>query len=85
MRRSSWARPTPARVGERFERLAAWARERFGVDRPAYGWAAQDNDSSDRLPYVGLFHPGARHVYVATGFGGWGMSNGVMSGRLLSP
>jgi hypothetical protein len=76
--------PDAGSVGERFERLAAWARERFGVDRPAYCWAAQDNDSSDRRPYVGLFHPGARHVYVATGFGGWGMSNGVMSGRLLS-
>jgi len=76
--------PDAGSVSERFERLAAWARERFGVDRPAYRWAAQDNHSTDRLPYVGLFHPGARHVYVATGFGGWGMSNGVMSGRLLS-
>jgi glycine/D-amino acid oxidase-like deaminating enzyme/nitrite reductase/ring-hydroxylating ferredoxin subunit len=76
--------PDSGPVGERFERLAAWARERFGVDQLAYRWAAQDNDTTDRIPYVGPFHPGARHVYVATGFGGWGMSNGVMSGRLLA-
>ena len=76
--------PEGASVEERFERLAGWTRERFGVDRLDYRWAAQDNTSTDRLPYVGPFHPGARHVYVATGFGGWGMSNGVMAGRLLT-
>ena len=27
---------------------------------------------------------GARHVHVATGFGGWGMSSGVMAGQLLA-
>jgi glycine/D-amino acid oxidase-like deaminating enzyme/nitrite reductase/ring-hydroxylating ferredoxin subunit len=76
--------PDAESVGERFERLAAWVHDRFGVDRLAYRWAAQDNDTTDQLPYVGPFHPGARHVYVAAGFGGWGMSNGVMSGRLLA-
>jgi glycine/D-amino acid oxidase-like deaminating enzyme/nitrite reductase/ring-hydroxylating ferredoxin subunit len=76
--------PDAGSVGERFERLAAWTRERFGADRLAYRWAAQDNDTTDQIPYVGPFHPGARHVYVATGFGGWGMTNGVMAGRLLA-
>ena len=76
--------PGSGSVGERFERLAAWAHERFGIDQLAYRWAAQDNHTTDQIPYVGPFHPGARHVYVATGFGGWGMSNGVMAGRLLA-
>jgi glycine/D-amino acid oxidase-like deaminating enzyme/nitrite reductase/ring-hydroxylating ferredoxin subunit len=76
--------PDEGPVGKRFERLATWVRERFGVDRLAYRWAAQDNDTTDGLPYVGPFHPGARHVHVATGFGGWGMSNGVMAGKLLA-
>jgi nitrite reductase/ring-hydroxylating ferredoxin subunit len=71
-------------VGSRLDRLAAWTREHSGVDEPAYHWAAQDNHSADRLPYIGPLHPRARHVYVATGFGGWGMSNGVMAGRLLA-
>lgn len=71
-------------VAGRLERLAAWTREHFPVDELAYHWAAQDNDSSDRLPYVGPMHLGAKHVSVATGFGGWGMSNGVMAGKVLA-
>jgi glycine/D-amino acid oxidase-like deaminating enzyme/nitrite reductase/ring-hydroxylating ferredoxin subunit len=69
---------------DRFERLAGWARERFPGTEIAYRWAAQDNDPTDTVPLVGPFHPGARHTFVATGFGGWGMSGGVMAGRLLA-
>jgi glycine/D-amino acid oxidase-like deaminating enzyme/nitrite reductase/ring-hydroxylating ferredoxin subunit len=76
--------PGTGEVAERFERLAAWTREQFGVSEFAYRWAAQDNDTTDGVPYVGHLHAGAKHVYVATGYGGWGMSNGVMSGRLLA-
>ncbi|MFE8935932.1 FAD-dependent oxidoreductase [Streptomyces sp. NPDC007872] len=73
----------PGGVGERYERLAAWTLEHFPDARITHRWAAQDNASTDGVPFVGRFHPGSRHVYVATGFGGWGMSNGVMAGRLL--
>lgn len=71
-------------VAERWERLTAWTRERFGVSEIAYRWAAQDNTSTDGIPFVGPFHPATRNVHVATGFGGWGMSNGVMAGQLLA-
>jgi glycine/D-amino acid oxidase-like deaminating enzyme/nitrite reductase/ring-hydroxylating ferredoxin subunit len=76
--------PGAGEITERFQRLAAWTRERFDVREFAYRWATQDNDTTDELPYVGRLHLGAKHVYVATGYGGWGMSNGVMSGRLLA-
>jgi glycine/D-amino acid oxidase-like deaminating enzyme/nitrite reductase/ring-hydroxylating ferredoxin subunit len=76
--------PGTARVVERFDRLAEWTRERFGVSEIAYRWAAQDNATTDDVPFIGPFHPGARHTWVATGFGGWGMSNGVLAGLLLS-
>ncbi|MFF3501240.1 FAD-dependent oxidoreductase [Streptomyces sp. NPDC003247] len=75
---------TGADVEERFARLAGWATERFGSLEFTHRWATQDNDSTDSVPLVGPFHPGSRHVYVATGFGGWGMSTGIMAGRLLS-
>jgi len=77
-------KPGTPGIEDRLHRLADWTRRHFGVDHLLYHWAAQDNDPTDRLPYVGRFHPGARHVWVATGFGGWGMSNGVMAGRLLA-
>ncbi|GAA3015619.1 FAD-dependent oxidoreductase [Streptomyces fulvorobeus] len=69
---------------EAFLRLDAWMHERFPVGPTAYRWAAQDNAPSDTVPLVGPFHIGARHTYVATGFGGWGMTGGVLSGRLLA-
>ncbi|MGK5533611.1 FAD-dependent oxidoreductase [Streptomyces sp. URMC 129] len=81
---------TPGTGGDvpaRFERLADWARSRFpGIPGGVitHRWAAQDTDPTDTVPLVGRLHPGARHVYVATGFGGWGMSGGVMAARLLA-
>ncbi|MFG3496684.1 FAD-dependent oxidoreductase [Streptomyces sp. NPDC047886] len=71
-------------VGERFARLASWARERFDGVEFTHRWATQDNWTTDRLPYVGRLHAGAHHAYVATGFAGWGMSGGVMAGELLA-
>ncbi|CQR61088.1 FAD-dependent oxidoreductase [Streptomyces leeuwenhoekii] len=69
---------------ERFARLSAWAREHFPGVELTHAWATQDNDPTDTVPMVGPLHPGARHTYVATGFAGWGMSGGMMAGRLLA-
>ncbi|MFE2261100.1 FAD-dependent oxidoreductase [Streptomyces griseosporeus] len=71
---------TRARFGE----LAGWATRHFPDLRITHTWATQDNDSTDTVPLVGPLHPGARHTYVATGFGGWGLSGGIMAGRLLT-
>ncbi|MFG2606173.1 FAD-dependent oxidoreductase [Streptomyces sp. NPDC048514] len=67
-----------------FDRLAAWAERHFPGVRLKHAWATQDNESTDTVPLVGLFHPGAKHTYVATGFGGWGLSGGIMAGLLLT-
>jgi glycine/D-amino acid oxidase-like deaminating enzyme/nitrite reductase/ring-hydroxylating ferredoxin subunit len=77
-------KPGSGDVSRRYERLAAWTRDRFPAAAITHRWAAQDNTTTDRVPYVGRFHPGAKHVYVATGYGAWGMSTGVMSGRLIT-
>jgi glycine/D-amino acid oxidase-like deaminating enzyme/nitrite reductase/ring-hydroxylating ferredoxin subunit len=76
--------PGDGDVVPRYERLVAWAREHFDIDDVAYRWAAQDNHTTDRLPFTGLLHAGARHVYVTAGYGGWGMTNAIMSARLLA-
>lgn len=67
----------------RLEALAAWVAERFGTERVEYHWAAQDNGTADKVPYVGALKDGGG-VYVACGFGGWGMSNGVAAGRIIA-
>ncbi|MFV0133031.1 FAD-dependent oxidoreductase [Streptomyces sp. HMX87] len=69
---------------ERFGRLRAWAGEHFPDADLTYSWATQDIDPTDTVPMVGPLHPGAKHTYVATGFGGWGLSGGMMAGRLLT-
>ncbi|MGI5376888.1 FAD-dependent oxidoreductase [Streptomyces sp. CA-251387] len=76
--------PGTADVEERFGRLTAWAGACFPGLTFTHRWATQDNDSTDTVPLVGPLHPGSRHTYVATGFGGWGMSGGIMAGRLLA-
>lgn len=68
----------------RFHVLADWTRQRFPGTEITYRWAAQDNDSTDTVPLIGPFTSGAGHVYVATGFGGWGMTGGVLAGGLLA-
>ncbi|MET9730146.1 FAD-dependent oxidoreductase [Streptomyces sp. NPDC006458] len=75
--------PGTADVEERFDRLAAWADSRFPGLTLTHRWATQDNDSTDSVPLVGHLHPGSRHTYVATGFGGWGLSGGIMAGQLI--
>jgi glycine/D-amino acid oxidase-like deaminating enzyme/nitrite reductase/ring-hydroxylating ferredoxin subunit len=72
------------RTEERYARLAEWARDRFGVESFDFRWSTQDNFSVDRVPYVGKLRRGSDHLYVATGFGGWGMSNGIAAGILLA-
>jgi glycine/D-amino acid oxidase-like deaminating enzyme/nitrite reductase/ring-hydroxylating ferredoxin subunit len=76
--------PGTADVTERFQRLLTWTADRFPDVGIAYRWAAQDNSTTDGVPFVGPLHPGADHVHVATGFGGWGMSTGIMAGHLLA-
>ncbi|KUO09692.1 FAD-dependent oxidoreductase [Streptomyces sp. DSM 15324] len=76
--------PGTADAEERYARLWAWTADRFSGFAPTHRWAAQDNDSTDSVPLVGRFHPGSRHTWVATGFGGWGLSGGVMAGTLLA-
>ncbi|MGM9335739.1 FAD-dependent oxidoreductase [Streptomyces murinus] len=70
--------------GAALDGLAAWAERHFPGVRLDRAWATQDNDATDTVPLVGPLHPGARHTYVATGFGGWGLSGGIMAGLLLT-
>jgi glycine/D-amino acid oxidase-like deaminating enzyme/nitrite reductase/ring-hydroxylating ferredoxin subunit len=67
----------------RYHRVEQWARGRFPVRSVEYRWSTQDNWTPDRIPYVGRAAPGSRHLYVATGFGGWGMTGSTVAGMLL--
>jgi glycine/D-amino acid oxidase-like deaminating enzyme len=70
-------------VADHHAALARWAVSRLGLASIDYRWSAQDNTTIDRLPYVGGYTPTSRHLWVATGFGQWGMTNGTLAGLLL--
>jgi glycine/D-amino acid oxidase-like deaminating enzyme/nitrite reductase/ring-hydroxylating ferredoxin subunit len=70
-------------VAARFDRLESWAREHVGLTEVRYRWSAHDMSTVDSLPYVGRYHPRASHLWVATGFGQWGMTGGTAAGMVL--
>jgi glycine/D-amino acid oxidase-like deaminating enzyme/nitrite reductase/ring-hydroxylating ferredoxin subunit len=70
-------------VEARFARLEAWARQHVGLEEVRYRWSAHDMSTLDSVPYVGRYHPRATHLWVATGFGQWGMTGGTAAGLLL--
>jgi len=69
---------------EYYRRIEQYARKRFEVESIDYHWSTQDNVSIDRVPFIGPFTLLSRQLYVATGFGGWGMTNGTAAGMILS-
>jgi glycine/D-amino acid oxidase-like deaminating enzyme len=72
-----------ADAAERYERLTAWARERFGL-QPELRWATQDQMPVDGVPYVGRHDPLSEDLWVATGFKKWGLAMGTAAAELLT-
>jgi glycine/D-amino acid oxidase-like deaminating enzyme/nitrite reductase/ring-hydroxylating ferredoxin subunit len=71
-------------TSERYRRLEEWARSRFDVRSIEYRWSTQDNNTPDKVPYIGKLSASSKHLYVATGFGGWGMTNSHVAASILS-
>jgi glycine/D-amino acid oxidase-like deaminating enzyme/nitrite reductase/ring-hydroxylating ferredoxin subunit len=70
-------------AAERYERLAGWMTERFGV-QPVMRWATQDQMPADGVPFIGPADPFSKNVFVATGFRKWGLALGIASSELLA-
>ncbi|UPV99409.1 FAD-dependent oxidoreductase [Halorussus gelatinilyticus] len=71
-------------TAERYRKLERQARDHFDVAEVRYRWSTQDYVSIDRIPFVGELGPTTHGVYVATGFAGWGMTNGTAAGKMLA-
>jgi len=68
-------------VAERFRNLEKWVRINFQAGEAAWHWANEDYDTPDRVPFVGApSQKKSPDLYVATGFNGWGISNGTAAG-----
>ena len=49
--------------------------------KPEYLWSNIDVMSNDSLPYIGKIDD---NMYIGTGYNAWGMTNGVLAGKVIS-
>lgn len=68
---------------EYYRALIDFAARHFTVEDIPFHWSAQDCMTLDGLPYVGRFTSDTPGLYVATGFGKWGMTNATASAMLI--
>lgn len=69
---------------ERYEQLEQFARDTFGIEQIPYRWSTQDLITIDQVPYIGSVTSSHPHIYVATGFGKWGMTSATISALLIA-
>lgn len=60
------------------------AKEYFPEMEERYFWATQDCMSLDKRPYIGPYSKNMPDLFVATGFGKWGMTGSMISAMILS-
>ena len=65
------------------DRLRDWASQHYPDARETHAWSAQDYSSHDGLPFVGRLPRGRGHVWLATGYAKWGMTNAVAAALSL--
>jgi Rieske Fe-S protein len=68
----------------RWANIELWTRERFPMAREVlHRWMGQIMETYDYLAFAGR-NPGDKHVYVATGDSGMGMTHGTIAGIVIT-
>ncbi|MDF2593515.1 MAG: dependent oxidoreductase [Clostridia bacterium] len=67
-----------------YEALVAFAKDHFTVEDIPYRWSTQDCMTLDDVPYIGHYTADTPNLYIATGYGKWGMTNSTVSAMILS-
>ena len=66
---------------EPYDDLEAWAREHFDVGEAEYRWTTQDYSTADGIPLIGSLADDG--LYIATGFGGWGLTTAGVAAAII--
>ncbi|MEN6325100.1 MAG: FAD-dependent oxidoreductase [Syntrophomonas sp.] len=66
-----------------YQNLLDFAHQTFQVNEVKYRWSTQDCMTIDGVPYCGNITPKNPDLYVATGFGKWGISNGTATAMVM--
>jgi glycine/D-amino acid oxidase-like deaminating enzyme/nitrite reductase/ring-hydroxylating ferredoxin subunit len=64
--------------------LTAWTAKWFEGAERTHVWSAQDYEADGGVPFVGKLPRGGGHVYLATGYSKWGMTNSVAAALRIS-
>ena len=65
-----------------YGRLENYARQHLNVKSIEYRWTSEDSITDDGLPFIGM--TSQEGIYVATGFGFWGMTNGTTAAMVIA-
>jgi glycine/D-amino acid oxidase-like deaminating enzyme len=69
---------------DHLNRLRDWARRAFPDSTEVGAWSAQDYASFDTLPDAAVLPWSNGRIHVATGYGKWGLTNGVAAALTIS-
>lgn len=67
-----------------YSNLLDFAREFYTVEDVPFHWSTQDLLTLDDIPYVGNLTAKHENIFVATGFGKWGMTNSTAASMIIS-
>jgi glycine/D-amino acid oxidase-like deaminating enzyme len=73
----------PRNGSKRYGQLAAFAQEKLEANSIEYKWSAWDYIAYDNIPAVGKMYPWSNHLYVATAFKKWGLTNTKVAANIL--
>lgn len=68
---------------ECFKKLEEYFRSKLDIASIDYRWSSQYFEPADGLPYIGHLPGNADNIYVATGFGGNGITYGTVSALVI--
>ena len=64
--------------------LTEWTTRHFPGAERTHVWSAQDYQSHNHVPFVGKLPRGGGHVFLATGYNKWGMTNAAAAALRIS-
>jgi glycine/D-amino acid oxidase-like deaminating enzyme/nitrite reductase/ring-hydroxylating ferredoxin subunit len=74
----------PVNPSELVTDLTDWTRRWFQGAERTHVWSAQDYVAHGGVPFVGKLPRGGGHMYLATGYSKWGMTNAVAAAMRIS-
>ncbi|HUR64860.1 MAG TPA: FAD-dependent oxidoreductase [Chitinophagaceae bacterium] len=67
-----------------FTKLEAYVRNYYDIDKIVYRWSSQYFDPADGLPYIGHLPGHTSNMFVATGYGGIGITQSSLAAMILT-